>query len=228
MITMDNYEGWLMRYADGELNDAERAEVERFLQGHPELQEELEEVCSVKVTAPVSALPGKEALLHKEGFSLSPVWRAAAAVALLLVAGGITMLLNNRSEEKPLVAKVEKPRQEHLDTIVNVSPLQGSKAASSPDRVHTPTAKEGRPLMGTSEVRQECQEVAVEVSPQYDSDEIDEPRRGDTATIPTPTLPHLRGGMLVVETDGLVQQEAQLADAPSTLEKIQEFFMRPE
>ena len=104
MITMDNYEGWLMRYADGELNDAERAEVERFLQGHPELQEELEEVCSVKVTAPVSALPGKEALLHKEGFSLSPVWRAAAAVALLMVAGGITMLLNNRNEEKPLVA----------------------------------------------------------------------------------------------------------------------------
>jgi hypothetical protein len=34
--------------------------------------------------------------------------------------------------------------------------------------------------------------------------------------------------MLVVETDGLVQQEAQLADAPSTLDKIQEFFMRPE
>ena len=82
--------------------------------------------------------------------------------------------------------------------------------------------------MGTPEVRQECQEVAVEVSPQCDSDEIDEPRRGDTATTPTPTLLHLRGGMLVVETDGLVQQEAQLADAPSTLEKIQEFFMRPE
>lgn len=228
MITMDNYEGWLMRYADGELNDAERAEVERFLQGHPELQEELEEVCSVKVTAPVSALPGKEALLHKEGFSLSPVWRAAAAVALLMVAGGITMLLNNRSEEKPLVAKVEKPRQEHLDTIVNVSPLQGSKVAPAPDRKLTSTAKECRYLTGTPEVRQECQEVAVEVSPQCDSDEIDEPRRGDTATIPTPTLPHLRGGMLVVETDGLVQQEAQLADAPSTLEKIQEFFMRPE
>lgn len=226
MITMDNYEGWLMRYADGELNDSERAEVERFLQGHPELQEELEEVCSVKVTAPVATLPGKEALLHKEGVTFSPVWRAAAAVALLLVAGGITLMINKRSDEKPLVAKVEKPRQDYTDTLVDMSPLQGSKVAPSPDRGLAPTANDCRPLAGTPEPRQGCQDLAVGTSPRCESDEIAEPRRGDTNT----ARPRLRGGVLVVETDGLVQQEAQLATSnePSTLEKIQEFFMRPE
>lgn len=226
MITMDNYEGWLMRYTDGELNDTERAEVERFLQGHPELKEELAEVCSVKVTAPVATLPGKETLLHKEGVIFSPVWRAAAAVTLLLVAGGITLLLNKRSEENPLVAKVEKVRQDYTDTLVDVSPLQGSKATPSPDRGLAPTANNCRPLTGTPEPSQGCQNLAVGVSPRCESEEIYEPRRGDTST----TLPHLRGGVLVVETDGLVQQEAQLAtiNEPSTLEKIQEFFMRPE
>ncbi len=40
MITNENYEGYLMRYADGELSAADAAEVEAFLDEHPELREE--------------------------------------------------------------------------------------------------------------------------------------------------------------------------------------------
>ena len=42
--------------------------------------------------------------------------------------------------------------------------------------------------------------------------------------------PRLRGGVLVVETHTLVSQEAQLAtsERPSTLERLQGFFTRPE
>ena len=60
MITQENYEGWLMRYADDALNSAERAEVERFLEAHPNLREEMDEVASVRVTPVVAAMPGKE------------------------------------------------------------------------------------------------------------------------------------------------------------------------
>ncbi len=43
MATIDNnnYELWLLRYAEGELTDSERNEVEAWLQSHPEAAEEL-------------------------------------------------------------------------------------------------------------------------------------------------------------------------------------------
>ncbi len=43
MATIDNnnYELWLLRYAEGELTDSERLEVEAWLQSHPEAAEEL-------------------------------------------------------------------------------------------------------------------------------------------------------------------------------------------
>jgi len=251
MITMDNYDGWLMRYADGELGNSEHAEVESFLQKHPELQEELKEVCSVKVTAPMATLPGKEKLLHKEGFAFSPAWRAAAAVALLLIAGGATMLLTNHSEDKPLVAKVEKSRQGQQDLAADVkprydgdkitepcrggttliaseSPLQSPKQSPSPTRELTPTANNCRPLAGTSESHQEQQDLAADMSPRYDGAIIAESHKDDASIFASPTLPHLRGGVLVVETTGLVSYDSQLASSESSLQKIQEFFMRPE
>ena len=66
MITMGNYEGWLMRYADGALTREEREAVEAFLEQHPELREEMEDVAGVKVTPVVATLPGKERLLKKD------------------------------------------------------------------------------------------------------------------------------------------------------------------
>lgn len=102
MITMDNYEGWLMRYADDALTAAERQQVEAFLAEHPGLREEMEAVASVKVTPVVASMPGKERLLHRQP---KVVWhRVAAAVALLVVAG-ITLLVLHRPEEAPLVAQ---------------------------------------------------------------------------------------------------------------------------
>lgn len=107
MITQENYEGWLMRYADDALNSAERAEVERFLEAHPNLREEMDEVASVRVTPVVAAMPGKERLLHREPVA---VWhRVAAAVALLLLSGGVWLLLDKPIDTPMQVARVEVP-----------------------------------------------------------------------------------------------------------------------
>lgn len=123
MITMENYEGWLMRYADGALTREEREAVEAFLEQHPELREEMEEVAGVKVTPVVATLPGKERLLKKEheGFAW---WRVAAAVALMALAGTTLLVLNRKPNEAgPMVAQAHpepavaaEPQETETDT----------------------------------------------------------------------------------------------------------------
>lgn len=123
MITMENYEGWLMRYADGALTREEREAVEAFLEQHPELREEMEEVAGVKVTPVVATLPGKERLLKKEreGFAW---WRVAAAVALMALAGTTLLVLNRKpNEASPMVAQAHpapavaaEPQEAETDT----------------------------------------------------------------------------------------------------------------
>ena len=123
MITMENYEGWLMRYADGALTREEREAVEAFLEQHPELREEMEEVAEVKVTPVVATLPGKERLLKKEreGFVW---WHVAAAVALMALAGTTLLVLNRKPNEAgPMVAQAQpepavaaEPQEAETDT----------------------------------------------------------------------------------------------------------------
>lgn len=138
MITMENYEGWLMRYADGELNAAERQEVERFLAAHPDLREELDEVSSVRVTPLVATMPGKERLLRREP---AGVWRRVAAAAALLVVAGTTLFFLNRPAEGEMIAELPAstdtpasppaplPQERGVDSI-SVSPVDLARPAS--------------------------------------------------------------------------------------------------
>lgn len=138
MITMENYEGWLMRYADGELTAAERQEVERFLAEHPDLREELDEVSSVRVTPLVATMPGKERLLRREP---AGVWRRVAAAAALLVVAGTTLFFLNRPDEGEMIAELPAstdtpasppaplPQERGVDSI-SVSPVDLARPAS--------------------------------------------------------------------------------------------------
>ena len=138
MITMENYEGWLMRYADGELTAAERRQVEAFLAEHPDLREELDEVSSVRVTPLVATMPGKERLLRREP---AGVWRRVAAAAALLVVAGTTLFFLNRPAEGEMIAELPAstdtpasppaplPQERGVDSI-SVSPAALARPAS--------------------------------------------------------------------------------------------------
>lgn len=185
MITMENYEGWLMRYADGALTREEREAVEAFLEQHPELREEMEEVAEVKVTPVVATLPGKERLLKKEreGFVW---WHVAAAVALMALAGTTLLVLNRKPNEAgPMVAQAQpepavaaEPQEAETDTTYKTyKPYKTHKA-------HKPYLPQELP----AEAPLLAEEVAPQASPippQDTLEEIPEPSRPEpTVTVP--------------------------------------------
>lgn len=165
IITQENYEGWLMRYADDALNSAERDEVERFLEAHPELREEMEEVASVRVTPVVATMPGKERLLHREP---AAVWhRVAAAVALLLVAGGAWLLVDRQTDTPMQVARVEVP-------VIPVLPAETEVvAANYSPRTIAHTSQKKHPVQPSAELTVDEPKTAVDDGWRVESVECD-------------------------------------------------------
>lgn len=127
MITNENYEGYLMRYIDGELNQQEIAEVEAYLGKHPELHLELDAVsdASLRVTAPPATMPGKERMLHRETATI-PIWRrragwSAAAVALLIIAGAVMRSFSTSGAPASPTAAVSHSDSLKTDAVQSVS-----------------------------------------------------------------------------------------------------------
>lgn len=188
MITMENYEGWLMRYADGALTREEREAVEAFLEQHPELREEMEEVAGVKVTPVVATLPGKERLLKKEreGFAW---WRVAAAVALMALAGTTLLVLNRKPNEAgPMVAQAQpepavqpEPQEAETDTTYKTyKPYEPYKTHKAHKPYHPQELPAEAPLLA-----EEVAPQASPIPPQDTLEEIPEPSRPEpTVTVP--------------------------------------------
>lgn len=106
-INDNNYELWLLRYAEGELTEAEHNAVEQWLEVHPDAKEML----ALYVEAPhleadedvhyIGAVPGKSQML----WSVVLRWSAAAAVLAAMI---LPLALHQREEAMPVeVAKVQ-------------------------------------------------------------------------------------------------------------------------
>ena len=80
MINMDNYEGYLYLYQEGELDSATRTEVERFLLEHPDIREEMETYYDP--TLVVTAEPPS-----RKTRRIVPLWRWAAAACVVFALG---------------------------------------------------------------------------------------------------------------------------------------------
>lgn len=199
MITMDNYEGWLMRYADGELTGAEREAVEAFLGAHPELRDELDVTAAVKVTPPVAVMPGKEWLLHR---AAAPVWpRVAAAVAAVcLVAAGLYTLLPSSS---PTLASLE-PSATHTIPVPETADIPLPEYRSS----LSSTAPRKKPAAIMEEELDSIQPRAMAPA-ECITDVAPEPGEPTTIEVPTEVI----ALPLYVETDRL----AMVKDEPTVM-----------
>ena len=114
MINMDNYEGYLYLYQEGELDSTTRTEVERFLLEHPDIREEMETY-----------------------YDPIPLWRWAAASCIIIALGyGIwattstTVGTDNESlvaENKPIQIQ---PKTSYTPTTDQSAPISSPASAN--------------------------------------------------------------------------------------------------
>lgn len=122
MVNMDNYEEYLVLYADGELGEAEQKELLAFISQHPELKAEMDMYAATKLVPDEAIVySGKEQLMKpitaKRTISLRSWWvyGAAAASVVLFIAIG----LNNRTEEQiVLPVATTHTEEKNIDTAV--------------------------------------------------------------------------------------------------------------
>lgn len=135
MINMDNYEGYLYLYQEGELDSTTRTEVERFLLEHPDIREEMETYYDP--TLVVTAEPPA-----RNTRRIIPLWRWAAAACIVFALGyGVwaTYSTSVNSGNELLVAENKTPQPQNQPkpsdspTAVKSTPIATS--ASTNQRV---------------------------------------------------------------------------------------------
>ncbi len=133
MITLENYEEYIVMHADGELQPHEEEALQAFLNEYPHLRSELA-VYEITRLEPDTAIvfTGKDALLKKEGgrkIGFIPGWRtfaAAAAVAALVVVA--------------VVALKDEPKTNQQDVAsTNTAQSAPAQAQSTPGETTTET-----------------------------------------------------------------------------------------
>ena len=110
-ININNYEEWMVDYIEGNLSEADKKELDEFLEFHPELKSELELFGQTKL-APDNNIVfvNKEMLKKHEVAKVIPMrnwvkYSTAIAAALLLFVG--ISYFNNNSDEPIAIKKYE-------------------------------------------------------------------------------------------------------------------------
>ena len=125
-ITTDNYEYYFYQYAEGQLTEAERIEVEAFLQQHPDLADELSLYDSgLKLEPTPVVFPDKESLLQHKPV-LVPIWRwaAVACVAALLLVS--VWQFTERTPQQPVVAEMS-PMESPTKVVTELCPQRSAE-----------------------------------------------------------------------------------------------------
>lgn len=129
-ITIDNYEFFLVQYLEGTLPESQAAEVEAFLESHPDIKEEVALfVGSPKLEPlPVEEVPSFSNPAARR--TLAVGWRRYAAAACVLALFAAGLYLFPQQKEAPVVAKIDtlQPREDvEPETVNPVAPLQRQK-----------------------------------------------------------------------------------------------------
>lgn len=115
-INRQTYEEFFLLYADGELNETERREVEDFIDRNPDLKGELNLIReAIMVPDESIVFDNKEILFRKEDNRRVVMMRwsryAAAAVVLLGLTVAGWLFLNEQKKEVPVVAVIQPGQQ---------------------------------------------------------------------------------------------------------------------
>lgn len=152
MTTIDNnnYELWLLRYAEGELNAEERAAVDTWLESHPEAAEEL----ALYREAPKLERDERVRYGGEPQRKVAPLWPrmlrcgAAAAVVMVLMTPAMRMGTMERMEGAGAVAENRtadrlQQRTEKVETAMPVRPKETATMADAIASAEETEATEG-------------------------------------------------------------------------------------
>lgn len=159
MVTMDNYEEYMILFADGELNADEQQQLLAFVKAHPELEAELKAYASTKLTPDESLGFGDKAALlqistkskvksqkpkdERKGITINlrqwAVYSAAAGIAAIL----ITMMVKwNGQQQQTTIAHTQPIKKEQpIDTIIKEKATTPTVVVSHKDIVEKPENK---------------------------------------------------------------------------------------
>ena len=143
MVNRENYEEYMILYADGELDTLGVQELKDFISKNPELYDELAMYQQLRMVPDVGIVhPDKEALLKKPAtriINLSAWQRYSAAAAILL----LLCLAFYKYDQKPndiKTAVIQPPRsKDTLNTIINKEQTIQKPLVATVDNKHTPT-----------------------------------------------------------------------------------------
>ena len=216
-ITTDNYEYYFYQYAEGQLTEAERIEVEAFLQQHPDLADELSLYDSgLKLEPAPVVFPDKESLLQHKPV-LVPIWRwaAVACVAALLLVG--VWQFTERTPQQPVVAEMS-PMESPTKVVTELCPQRSAEEINTskspvlksvpPTNIKAKAVAESAPAVAQHETLSE--------EPLLDETKPTEPQRA----IATETTVIIYTDILLVPEEPVAVAEVDTTYSPFYVEEL--------
>jgi len=195
MVTLENYEAYIISYIDGELNAAELQELEAFMVHHPELRSEMTAYENTRLLPDTTVVyANKEALLKKapkRSISLSQ-WRSyGAAAGIIALIGTAILLWQHTDNHVTTVVKVTTNKntiQSPVNPITHENPVEDT-AMQQP--VMATVTHRNRALPGNTSVKHTNRPTITDYQPitppSQEKTTIDKPIEiAKTAVLPEP------------------------------------------
>jgi hypothetical protein len=161
ILSVDNYQRFLLDYVDNELNASERIMLEKLIIQHPHIGQELAILQAARLTPDLSVtFENKASLYRKERTRIRPLWWWGAAAAV--VAGLTFWLIPAKQSEESAQIAVNQP---NMKSSTQAAQQVGTPAISTPQATVPAIADADNPVVRKTQPVGNAAETAVRKLP---------------------------------------------------------------